>query len=199
MKSLESYNYYKIKSKQDLKNCLDFERKQYCEYMYKNRKDYCLGLIRSECVMQIMKWQAISRKTDYYDYVYHTKGGMLNLIKYIWYMRRKNKIGNKYGLEVCTALTGKGLLIYHLNNVVNGNSDIGENCHIHGTVVIGNAGPHSGKCPKIGDNVMIGAGAKIIGDITIGNNIKIGAGATVVNSFTEDGITIGGVPARKLK
>lgn len=51
----------------------------------------------------------------------------------------------------------------------------------------------------IGDNVMMGAGAKVIGHVRIADNIKIGAGAVVVSSFTEPGITIGGVPARRLK
>ena len=45
----------------------------------------------------------------------------------------------------------------------------------------------------------MGAGAKVIGNVTIADNIKIGAGAVVVTSFIEPGITIGGVPARKLK
>ena len=55
------------------------------------------------------------------------------------------------------------------------------------------------RCPVIGNNVMMGAGAKVIGNVTIADNIKIGAGAVVVTSFIEPGITIGGVPARKLK
>lgn len=46
---------------------------------------------------------------------------------------------------------------------------------------------------------MIGVGAKVIGKVRIANNIKIAAGAVVVTSFDEEGITIGGIPARKLK
>lgn len=53
--------------------------------------------------------------------------------------------------------------------------------------------------PVIGNNVMMGAGAKVIGNVTIADNIKIAAGAVVVNSFKEPGITIGGIPARRLK
>ena len=63
---------------------------------------------------------------------------------------------------------------------------------------IGNNGKDN-DCPIIGNNVMIGAGAKVIGPVTIADNIKVAAGAVVVTSFTESGITIGGVPARKLK
>lgn len=118
---------------------------------------------------------------------------------YLWYIRKRNRIGNKLGLEISTELIGKGLIVYHFNNVVNSNAIIGENLHLHGCNVIGNAGDSDLRCPIIGNNVMMGAGAKVIGNVTIADNIKIGAGAVVVSSFTEPGITIGGVPARKLK
>ena len=75
----------------------------------------------------------------------------------------------------------------------------GENCHLHGNNCIGNAGPHDLRCPVIGNNVMLGVGAKVIGNVTVADNIKIAAGAVVVTSFTEKGIAIGGIPARKLK
>ena len=52
--------------------------------------------------------------------------------------------------------------------------------------------------PQIGDNVDIGVGAKIIGDVTIANGIKIGANAVVNKSFNEENITIVGCPARKV-
>lgn len=54
------------------------------------------------------------------------------------------------------------------------------------------------KCPQIGNNVEIGVGAKVIGNITIADNIKIGANAVVTKSFDEEGITLVGIPARKL-
>jgi serine O-acetyltransferase len=76
---------------------------------------------------------------------------------------------------------------------------VGENCQLHGSNCIGNDGYALDKCPVIGNNVDIGVGAKILGNITIADNIVIGAGAVVVHSFTEPGITIGGIPARKLK
>ena len=53
-----------------------------------------------------------------------------------------------------------------------------------------------GPAAIIGDNVFIGSGAKIIGEVTIANNIAIGAGAVVTKSFSEDNITIAGVPAK---
>lgn len=53
--------------------------------------------------------------------------------------------------------------------------------------------------PTIGNNVMIGAGAKILGPITIANNVKIGAGAVVLKECLEENVTLVGVPARVVK
>ena len=146
-----------------------------------------------------MRWQRYARLSDYHDYQYHMTGSKWHLLCYLWYIRRRNVLGNRLGLEMSTELIGKGLMIYHFNNVVNTNAVIGENLHLHGGNVIGNAGNGDMRCPVIGNNVMMGAGAKVIGGVTIADNIKIAAGAVVVHSFTEPGITIGGVPARKLK
>lgn len=199
MKDKSIYSKYKIKSHQDLAKILQYEDEIYKQYMYPNMKDYVLGSIKSENVTKIMKWQRIARITDYHDYQYHMTGSKWHLLMYLWYIRKRNILGNRIGLEISTARIGKGLKIYHFNNVVNGDAVIGENLHLHGCNVIGNAGASDLRCPVIGNNVMMGAGAKVIGNVTIADNIKIGAGAVVVTSFIEPGITIGGVPARKLK
>lgn len=199
MKEKNVYLKYKIKCRQELDDILNYEQKMYLSYMYPNKKDFLLGLFKSENITKIMKWQRIARITDYHDYQYHTTGSKWHLLKYLWYIRKRNRLGNKLGFEVSTELIGKGLKIYHFNNVINSGAIIGENLHLHGCNVIGNAGAIDLRCPIIGNNVMMGAGAKVIGNVTIADNIKIGAGAVVVTSFTEPGITIGGVPARKLK
>ena len=199
MKDKSIYSKYKVKSHQDLAIILQYEDEMYKQYMYPRQKDYVLGAFKSENVTKIMKWQRIARITDYHDYQYHTTGSKWHLLMYLWYIRKRNRLGNKLGLEVSTELIGKGLTIYHFNNVVNSNAIIGENLHLHGCNVIGNAGASDLRCPIIGNNVMMGAGAKVLGNVTIADDIKIGAGAVVVSSFTEPGITIGGVPARKLK
>ena len=199
MKSKNIFSLYVIKDKKELRKTIKEEISNYKKYMYHSKNEYFLGRFRKEPITQIMRWQILSRKTDLYDYLYHTTGSVYYFIKYVYFFRLKNKLGNRIGIEMSTRHIGKGLFIYHFNNVINGNSVIGENCHIHGTVVIGNSGPQDLRCPTIGDNVMIGAGAKVIGDIKIADNIKIAAGAVVVNTFNEPGITIGGIPARKLK
>lgn len=185
----------------ELKEILETEKELYKKYVLYS-DNFFIGWLKNEAPYRIWKWLRFSRYADYYHKSIAETQGLENLISkilYIYYIREKQKLGEKLNIEIGTRHIGKGLIIYHYNNVINGNAVIGENCHIHGTVVIGNRGDGDMSCPTIGNNVMIGAGAKIIGNVTIADNIKIAAGAVVVNSFNEPGITIGGIPARKLK
>ncbi|MGO8698217.1 MAG: serine O-acetyltransferase [Limisphaerales bacterium] len=59
-------------------------------------------------------------------------------------------------------------------------------------------GYHEGKRPVIGDNVVIGAGAKVLGGITIGHNVTVGANAVVIHSIPND-VIVGGIPARIIR
>ena len=188
-----------ITNKKDLNECIQYEQNWYKNYMFKSPKRQFLARIKSESFHRIMLWQRISRLADFYHYRFKHNGSFISKILYIYYIRRRNLLSEKLGLEIGTENIGKGLVVYHFNNVVNGQSKIGENLHLHGGNVIGNAGPQDPRCPTIGDNVMMGAGAKVIGHVTIANNIKIAAGAIVVDSFETQGITIAGVPARRVK
>lgn len=143
----------------------------------------------------IFSFLVVSRKTDFYS---AKKGSFISRILYLYYVSKKNRLGEKLGIEVNTSNIEPGLLIYHYNIVINESSKIGENCHLHGNNCIGNDGK-SQLCPVIGDHVSLGFGATVIGNVTIANHIKIAAGAVVVHSFLEEGITIGGIPARKIK
>lgn len=185
-------------SKSQLKDCIEYEKKIYSQYMFKSKFRYFISRWKREPVRMILNFLILSRKTDYYLAKRTSQGGLFSNILYTYYIRRKNILGEKLGLEIQTTNTGKGLLIFHYNNVINGESIIGTNCHLHGNNCIGNDGKSS-LCPIIGDNVSIGVGAKIIGNIQIANNIKVAAGAVVVHSFFEEGITIGGIPAKKIK
>lgn len=187
-------------TKEQNKEIIAFERDRYFKYMFRSRLRLFMSSIKAEPIRRIMKWQTLSRKTDYYYHVAHSSSSnIIAKIMYLYYICRRNRMGEELGLEIDTRNIGKGLVVYHYNNVVNVSAIIGENLHLHGCNVIGNAGNGDLRCPVIGNNVMMGAGAKVIGNVTIADNIKIAAGAIVVTSFTEPGITIGGIPARKLK
>ena len=92
------------------------------------------------------------------------------------------------------AKIGRHLFIDHGTGVVIGETSIiGNNVTLYHGVTLGGHGTEHGKRhPTIGDNVMIGAGATVLGNITIGNDAKIGANATVLNDVP-DGATIIGV------
>ena len=88
---------------------------------------------------------------------------------------------------------GEGLVIMHpVGVVVNSKVTGGSNIIIESGVVIGD---EKGLAPSLGNNVFIGAGAKIIGGITIGDNVKIGANAVVVKSLPNN-VTAVGIPAK---
>lgn len=186
-----------IKTKKELKECIKNEKHLYSQYMFNSRLRYILSRIKREPVRMIYFFLVVSRKCDYYFFL-KNKGGFFNKVLYFYFICLKNRLGEKLGLEVDTSNIESGLLIYHYNVVINGNSQIGKNCHLHGNNCVGNDGK-TNYCPIIGDNVSLGVGAAVIGNVRIANNIKIAAGAVVVHSFLEEGITIGGIPARKIK
>lgn len=99
------------------------------------------------------------------------------------------------GIEIHPGATiGKNLFIDHGFGVVIGETAIiGDNVTIFHGVTLGGTGKESGKRhPTIGDNVFIGSGAKILGNITIGNNVKIGANTVVLKNIPDD-VTVVGV------
>jgi len=103
------------------------------------------------------------------------------------------------GFSIPPNIFGPGLSIAHYGTiVVNKFAQIGENCRLHTCVNIGTEAGYEDRAPKIGDNVYIGPGAKIFGDISIPNNVAIGANAVVNKSFTQENIVLAGVPARKV-
>lgn len=106
------------------------------------------------------------------------------------------------GIEIHPgAQIGDGLFIDHGKGVVIGETAvIGNNCTIYHQVTLGGTGrqKHSKRHPTVGDNVLIGAGAKVLGPVTIGNNAMIGAGSIVLDDVP-DNSTVTGMKARVIK
>ncbi|MCY8353006.1 serine acetyltransferase [Bacillus haynesii] len=140
----------------------------------------------------IWKYQIALRKHEYYTNV-NSK-----VFKHVYrYLHKKR--GLKLGFDIPVNVFGPGLRINHYGLlIVNSNAKIGANCDIHQGVNIGQNHAHH-DVPTIGDNVWIGPGAKLFGSIHIADGISIGANAVVNKSFTEENITIAGVPAKKIK
>ena len=107
----------------------------------------------------------------------------------------------KTGIEIHPGATiGKGLFIDHGNGVIIGETAvIGDNVTLYQGVTLGGTGKEHGKRhPTVEDNVMISAGAKVLGSFTIGANSKIGAGSVVLSPVPPYS-TVVGVPGRVVK
>ncbi len=105
------------------------------------------------------------------------------------------------GIEIHPgAEIGHGFFIDHGMGVVIGEtSKVGDNVTLFQGVTLGGTGKESGKRhPTLGDNVVVGAGANILGSIEIGDNVKIGAGAVVLNEVP-DNATVVGVPGKVVR
>lgn len=102
------------------------------------------------------------------------------------------------GIEIHPGATiGKGVFIDHGMGVVIGETAIvGDYCLIYQNVTLGGTGKQSGKRhPTLGKNVVVGAGAKVLGDINLGDHVRVGAGSIVLRDVPAD-CTVVGVPGR---
>lgn len=143
----------------------------------------------------VLRYQILLRRAEY-----RTNTAIRPLAKlYAAYLRyRLNRFGRKLGFTIGVNVFGPGLSIAHRGTiVVNNGTIVGENCRLHVCVNIGTA-LGSQQAPVIGDNVYIGPGAKIFGAISIADGVAIAANAVVNKTCDDSGVTLGGVPARKI-
>lgn len=174
-------------------------KKEYKEYIAKEcgnqESSSFLKLYFSTYIKFIptIRFLLLLRTCEYYKNV---KKGFFNKIIYFLIKYQKYKLGLKLGFTIPENVAKKGLQLPHYGTIViNANTRIGENCRIHVCTNIGTSNKGS-IAPKIGDNVYIGPGAKIYGEIEIANNVSIAANASVAKSFLEEHLIIGGVPAK---
>ena len=117
---------------------------------------------------------------------------------YFWARWISQRAARKTGIEIHPGATiGKGLFIDHGTGVIIGETTIiGDNVTLYQGVTLGGTGKEQGKRhPTLKDNVMVSAGAKILGSFTIGENSKIGAGSVVLEEVPPN-CTVVGVPGR---
>ena len=144
---------------------------------------------------EIWKFEILLRKNEYFN---NCHKNIFFLPLKLYYKYKFHNLSIKLGIIIPLNVFKEGLSIAHYGNiVVNSNAKVGKNCRIHEGVNIG-ANYGNKEAPDIGNNVFIGTGAKILGNIEIGDNIAIGANAVVTKSFTTKNITIAGVPAKKI-
>lgn len=146
---------------------------------------------------EIWKFQRALRKREYYSTFKGAKK-YLFILPIVLNRITFKRLSMKLGFSIPAGAFAEGLSIAHYGTiVVSPQASVGKNCRIHEGVNIG-ATNGSSLAPRIGDNVFIASGAKIIGDVTVADDVCIGANAVVVKSITESGTTWGGVPAKKI-
>lgn len=178
------------------------------KYMIKSKEDYDFYIdadIIALCISRNLKnilfndiwhFQKILRKLEYY---LNCKNSLIWKPYIIYLKYRCYSLGKSLGFSIPPNVFGPGLSIAHYGTIiVNPGARIGENCRIHNCVHIGTQCGERYKSPKIGNNVFIGPGVVVVGDITIADGIAIGANSFVNKSFFEKGITIAGSPAKKV-
>lgn len=179
-----------IYSKKELKECLKYEFNMYF-YSESKIKVWILSTFNLGEKYCIWKLQKILRKYEYHLNKKHQ-------IRKYYYGIIYFKLSRKYCVHIPANTIDKGLKIMHLGPIlINANVRIGKDCVLHintGIIARGN----SNGTPCIGDNVIIGYGATLLGDIKINDGIVVGAGSVVNKSFYEKNITIAGVPAKKI-
>ena len=143
----------------------------------------------------IWKYEIFLRKCEYYQNI-SSKNPIYKILQGV-YRYKRFKAGLLCGFSIPLNTCGKGLCLAHIGPIVISNyATVGDNCRSHIDVNLG-ADARNGKvAPHIGNNVYIGPGAKIFGDIYIADNCAIGANAVVNKSFENENCSIAGVPAR---
>lgn len=172
----------------ELKETIERERALYIPHI-KSLKNKLMALYTHAEEFMIFCYICALRRAEYYQ--------NRSKLMYVYWIRRANLRGERLGFSIPAGVLGEGVLLYHPGVVINQESEIGAGCRFHGDNCVGNNGKDN-RCPKLGMNVDVGVGAKIIGGVTIADGIKIGANAVVTRSFSEPGVTIAGIPAREL-
>ena len=172
-----------IKTKDDLKEYLEQDKIQ-------------LGINRKyprPFTDEIWKYEIILRKYEYW----YNQATLVSKVMRSYYKMKLHNASVRLRITIGVNTCDKGLSIAHINGInINHNAKIGKNCRIHEGVTIGASGGNI--APVIGDNVFLGSGAKVMGNVRVANRCAIGANAVVVKSVLEEGITVAGVPAKKI-
>ena len=183
-----------IKTKADLQAYISADN---AWYHPKGFKAKVIDTITSSNPRVLKRYLVLLRRTEYH--LNNSGWSRLHTHLYWFYQGKKNRLGQKLGIEIGPNCFGKGLQLWHAGGiVVHPNAKIGEYCVIHGGVCIGNKG-NVDVTPVIGNHVDIGYGAVIVGDIIIADNTTVGANAVVNHSVPEPGHTIAGNPAKQIR
>lgn len=178
-----------LSSKEALKDCLNAELEQY----FHEEKKLFVRFLMNDHDYQIWQYQKALRTFEY-----HLNRGHRILSRF--WNRRCNTLGGRLGIYIRPNCFDPGLRIWHYGSImVNSNAKIGKNCQLHGCNCIGNKGVASHEAPVLGNNVDLGVGAVVVGNVYIADGVRIGANAVVTKSCYEKDAIMVGNPAKVIK
>lgn len=147
-------------------------------------------------------WEVILLYSGFHALVWHRMAHSCYLRRWFFLARLISQTGRFFtGIEIHPGATiGNRLFIDHGMGIVIGETaEIGDNCTIYHGVTLGGTGKDTGKRhPTIGNNVLIGAGAKVLGPFTVGDNSQVGANSVVLKEIPPD-TTVTGIPGRAVR
>lgn len=181
-----------IHNRKELKEVINYEKNLYISQVSLIRLIYL-------CICQdytYQRWRFVYylRKCEFYM----NRKDLISRGLYVWNKRKKNVYGSKCNIEIFEGTTGKGLLLYHNNIVINYKCSVGENCKFHGMNCVGNNGK-SELVPILEDKIELGVGSNIIGNVKIPKNTIIAANSIVVKAPQFEGSVIIGNPGKEYK
>ena len=150
-----------------------------------------LNLIDGNEAAILRRHMILLRTTEYHINTSH------RLRAGLWKLRLR-RLQNRYGMHVALNCCGRGLQIAHVGPILmNAHVTVGEDCTFHFNTAVVAGGTDNG-VPTLGDGIVVGLGAVILGGVTLGDRVAVGANAVVNKSFPEADITVAGAPARKI-
>jgi serine O-acetyltransferase len=176
-----------INNLQELKECLKKDASNY--QSQQSFKKYWYNMFSNPICDQKYIWKYI-KCLRYVEYYLRKKELIYKLTTTI-YLHRLRRLSYITGFQIPPFTCGKGLTIWHWGPIIiNPSVRIGDNCTLYPGVLIGHK-YEGALAPHIGNNVFIGSGAKIIGDITIGNNVTIAPNTNVTKDIVDNCICVG--------
>ncbi len=166
-------------------------KQMYLKYLQRDLEAYQLKRFTLYTYFRIdsLRFQRRLRKIEYLFNLNHKH--IFHKIQLFYLEFINHRLAVKLGFTIPKNVFGPGLcIVHHGTIVVSPDAKVGENCRLHPSTSIGDFNG----APQIGNNVYIGPGAKLYGNIKIGNNVAIGANAVVNKSFP-DNVSIAGIPA----
>jgi serine O-acetyltransferase len=171
-------------------------KEDYKFYLEADRVALCKDLKRPRLVDDTWRFQRLLRKIEYYM---NCKRSPLHRAYLLTLLARFYWMSQKLGFTISPNTIGPGLCIAHRGNIlISPYAEIGENFRIHAGTSIGSEVRYGDKAAKIGNNVYVGPGAKLFGEVVIGDDVAIGANAVVDRSFEAPHQTVAGIPGRKV-